>query len=73
MSFTSARLVKEYVGTGGKSTWAGLWFGYLPFSLVVNGLRPTVEIFFAYMHACNTLLTRTCSESHGALSTREAI
>ena len=45
MSLTSARLVKENVGTGGKSTLAGLWFRYLPFSLVVNGLSPKVEMY----------------------------
>ena len=38
MSFTNARLVKEKVGTGGKSTLTGLWLRYLAFSVVVNEL-----------------------------------
>ena len=43
MSLISARFVKENVGTGGKSSWAGIKLLYLPFKLLVDALSPMAK------------------------------
>ena len=50
MSLTNARLVKEKVGTGGKSTLTGLWLRYLAFSVVVNELSSMVEMILCIIN-----------------------
>ena len=43
MPLISARFVKENVGTGGKSSWAGIRVLYLPFKLLVDALSPVTK------------------------------
>ena len=50
MSLTNARLVKEKVGTGGKSALTGLWLRYLAFSVVVNRLSSMVEMILCIIN-----------------------